>query len=190
MKPPLACILLFASPAFAQIGTPHVESEAAATATATATAAPDAARPSASPPIARLRVALTSTSAFGLSNGRFFNELVGVRLDYRFGQRFAFGGALAYANLRGKDARSHNVLPEATLQYRVPIEGEHFGLPLRLGTGFLPRNGPTLRLSVGLDLALGKHASLELMPLEPMLWVTRERPEVSLNAALAFRLAF
>lgn len=111
-------------------------------------------------------------------------------MDYRVTHRFAFGGALAYANLKGKDARAHNVLPEAVLEYRAPLSGESFGLPLRMGAGFLPRNGPTLRFSAGLDVALGEMVSLELVPLEPMVWVNRDRPEISLNLSAAVRIAF
>ncbi|HKY38458.1 MAG TPA: hypothetical protein VJN18_21090 [Polyangiaceae bacterium] len=116
--------------------------------------------------------------------------MVGVRLDYRFTQRFAFGGALSYANLKGKDDRVHNVLPEAVLEYRIPLSGEGFGVPLRFATGFLPQNGPTLRVSAGLDFRLSDRLSLEAVPLEPMVWVNRERPEVSLNGTLALRIAF
>jgi hypothetical protein len=140
-------------------------------------------------PERRIRLAVTSTSAFGISNAGFFNQLVGPRFDYRFTRRFALGGALAYANLKGKEGRVHNVLPEAMLEYRAPITGEGFGVPLRFAGGFLPKNGPTLRLSAGLDFAFNESLSVELIALEPMVWVNRERPEVSLNASLALRFA-
>lgn len=140
-------------------------------------------------PAQRIRLALSSTSAFGVSNAGFFNQLVGPRFDYRFTRRFALGGALAYANLKGREGRVHNALPEAMLEYRVPITGDSFGVPLRFAGGFLPKNGPTLSLSAGLDFAFSDHFSVELIPLEPMIWVTRERPEVSLNASLALRVA-
>lgn len=134
-----------------------------------------------------LRLGAASTSAFGLTHARFFNQLVGARLEYRFTPRFAFGGTVSYANLKGKDERVHNVLPEVTTEYRVPVESARLGLPLRVSMGFLPKNGPTLRVSAGIDLALTSALSLELTPLEPMVWVTRERPEVSLNGTLALR---
>jgi len=63
-------------------------------------------------------------------------------------------------------------------------------MPLRFATGFLPKNGPTLRVSAGLDFALSQRLSLDVMPLEPMVWVNRERPEVSLNGSLALRVGF
>ena len=137
-----------------------------------------------------LRVGLISTSAFGVTHAKFFNELLGARLDYRFTSRFAFGASLAYANLKGKDGRVHNVLPEVSTEYRVPLQKEAFGMPLRLGLGFLPKNGPTLRLGAGVDFAFSDAVSCEVIPLEPMVWLTRERPEVSLNASIALRVAF
>jgi hypothetical protein len=137
-----------------------------------------------------LRLTLASTSAFGVTHAKFFNQLAGARLDYRFTARFAFGASLAYANLKGKDRRVHEVLPEVFTEYRAPLQKESFGLPLRFALGYLPKNGPTLRLGAGLDFALSELVSLELFPLEPMIWLNRERPEVSLNASLGLRLAF
>lgn len=137
-----------------------------------------------------LRAALASTSAFGVTHDRFFNQLLGARLEYRFTPRFAFGAAISYANLKGRDGRVHNVLPEATLEYRLALGGERWGVPLRYGLGFLPKNGPTLRLGAGLDFMLSATTSLELVPLEPLVWITRERPEISLDATLAVRAAF
>lgn len=137
-----------------------------------------------------LRLAFASTSAFGVTHAKFFNQLAGVRLDYRFTSRFAFGASLAYANLKGKDRRVHEVLPEVLSEYRAPLQKESIGLPLRFALGYLPKNGPTLRLAAGLDFALSDLASLELVPLEPMIWLNRERPELSLDASFALRLAF
>jgi hypothetical protein len=146
---------------------------------------------SAAPPVAHpLRVGLSSTSAFGVTNARFFNQLVGARVDYRFTPRFAFGGLLSYANLKGKDRRVHNVLPEALLEYRIPYLAESFGVPVRLGLGYLPKNGPTLRIGAGFDFALSEHVSMDIVPLEPMVWVNRERPELSLDGSLSLRMAF
>jgi hypothetical protein len=152
--------------------------------------APDVTAPS-QPEVARpVRAALVTTSAFGVTHARFFNQLAGARLEYRFTPRFAFGGAVSYANLKGKDRRMHNVLPELGLAYRIPLKGERFGVPFRYGLGFLPKNGPTLRLGAGVDFALSDAVSLELTPAEVMVWVNRERPEVSLNASLALGVAF
>jgi hypothetical protein len=162
------------------------------TATALAAAAPGVGErpaPTSSRTEGTWRLAPTSTSAFGVSNAGFYNHLLGARLDYRFTPGFAFGAALAYANLKGKTGRAHNLLPEAAFEYRIAWAGHKLGIPLRFASGFLPRNGPTLRVAAGLDLALSDSASLELMLLEPMIWVNRERPEVSVNASASLRLA-
>jgi hypothetical protein len=148
-----------------------------------------AAAPEATPP-RPLRLALTSTSAFGISHAGFFNQLLGARLDYRFDRRFAFGGSFSYANLEGRAGRAHNLLPEARLELELPLSSESFTLPLHFAAGYLPKNGPTLRLGAGFAFALSNRLSLELTPLEPMIWITRERPEVSLAASAAVRCAF
>lgn len=137
-----------------------------------------------------LRLSFTSTSAFGVTHAKFFNQLVGARLDYRFTPRFAFGAELGYANLKGKDRRVSNVLPEVTTEYRVPLSGETVGMPLRVSFGFLPKNGPTMRIAGGFDFGVSDRVSFELIPLEPMVWITRDRPEVSLNARAGVRIAF
>lgn len=137
-----------------------------------------------------LRAVLVATSAFGVTHARFFNQLGGARIDYRFTDRFAFGAAISYVNLKGKDERVHNVLPELMLEYRLPLVGEKFGAPLRYSLGYLAKNGPTLRLSVGVDIGLSDTVSLELIPLEAMVWITREQPEVSADGTLGLRFGF
>lgn len=133
---------------------------------------------------------VAATSAFGLTHGKFFNQLVGGRLDYRLTPRFAFGAGMAYANLEGKAGRAHNVLPEVGSEYRIAFGRGTVTLPLRLAFGYLPKNGPTLRLAAGMALALSRSVTLELVALEPMVWVTRDRAELSLDASLALGLAF
>lgn len=162
---PLCLALLVPAPVRAQEGTPA------------ATSPPRVAHP--------LRVGLATTVALGVTGAGFFNQLAGARVDYRFTPRWAFGGLLSYANLEGKDRRVHNVLPEALLEYRLPYLGERFGIPMRLGLGYLPKNGPTLRIGAGLDFALSERVSMAIVPLEPMVWVNRERPEVSLDGSIS-----
>jgi hypothetical protein len=137
-----------------------------------------------------LRLSFTSTSAFGVTHAKFFNQLLGARLDYRFTPRFAFGAELSYVNLKGKDRRVSNVLPEVTTEYRVPLNHEVVGMPLRFSLGFLPKNGPTLRLGGGFDISVSDSISFEIIPIEPMLWITRDRPEVSFDAHVGVRIAF
>ncbi len=153
----------------------------------TQTAAPPA---PAAPADAGWCASVVSTSAFGLTHGKFFNQLAGARLDYRFTPRLALGAALSYANLEGKDRRAHQVLPELAGEYRLTFASPTVALPLRLSLGYLPKNGPAWRLGAGFDLALSRSVTLELLALEPMVWVTRDRAELSLNASVALGVAF
>jgi hypothetical protein len=143
----------------------------------------------ADPPERRVRLSAAETSAFGLTRVSFFNQLAGARADYRFSDRFAFGGAFSYANLKGKDGRVSNVLPELALEYRLPLGESAFGIPWRFAGGVLPKNGPTLRFTVGLDVNLSDTIALELDPIEPMIWVTKNRPEVSANVSALLKIS-
>lgn len=136
------------------------------------------------------RAAVHSTTAFGVRGGRFVNQLVGARFDLLTASRFAVELDVAYANLDGKDARVHNVLPQLALRYRLPFGNTGLGLPLRFAGGFLPKNGPTARAAAGLDFDATDSVRLELTPLEPMLWVVRERSEVSFNLGANLSIGF
>jgi hypothetical protein len=178
---------LVATPAAAQTPPAPVAPTAPAPAAPAAPAPPATAEAAVPHP---LRFALASTSAIGVTHARFFNQLVGARLEYRFAPSFAFGGSFSYVNLKGKDRRVHNVLPEAAVEYRIPLKRDVVGIPVRFGLGFLPKNGPTLRLGAGVDFAVSEAVSFEIIPLEPMIWITRERPEVSLDVTAALRISY
>lgn len=136
------------------------------------------------------RVAVHSTTAFGLRGGRFVNELVGARFDLLTASRFAVELDVAYANLDGKDGRVHNVLPQVALRYRFALGATRFGVPLRFAGGYLPKNGPTARVAAGIDFDVTDAVRIELTPLEPMLWVVRERSELSLDLGASVGFAF
>ncbi len=156
-----------------------------------ATASPPApSTPAPSAPFRAWTLSATSTSAFGLTHAKFFNQLAGGQLDYRLTPRFTLGGGVSYANLEGKDRRVHNVLPELSSEYRIEFTRATVALPLRLAFGYLPRNGPTLRIGAGLALVLSRSLTLELTPLEPMIWVTRDRTEISLNGSARLGVSF
>jgi hypothetical protein len=141
--------------------------------------------PMPSTPFSRARLALRAEPAFGVAGGRFFNQLVGARADYRFTEQISLGGYLGYANLKGQEGRAHNVLPSLELEYRPSLDASNrFGLPLRFATGYLPNNGPVLRLSIGVSYALGPTVDLVLDAFTPTFWVIRDRTVVSLGGAL------
>lgn len=111
-------------------------------------------------------------------------------MAFNWAPRTAFELGIAYANLKGRERRVHNALPEISMHYRIPLPGPVLGMPFRIGAGFLPKNGPTLRASLGLDASVSPSTIVELDLLEPMVWVTHDRSELSLNVSGAVRVSF
>jgi hypothetical protein len=128
------------------------------------------------------RVAVQTEAAIGIGD-EFYNHLAGVRLQRAITPEVALGAYVAYANLKGKDGRAHNLLPAFSLEYRVPV-AESWSLPLRYSAGYLPKNGPVVRLSGGVMLELGQHWDVSLDLLAPTLWITQDTPVLSLDPAL------
>jgi hypothetical protein len=137
----------------------------------------------------RFRLALQTEGAFGVATGSFYNHLVGARLDRRFSEEFSLGAYLGYANLKGKEGRAHNLLAYFLLEYRLALSDE-LGLPIRLAPGYLPLNGPTARLSLGLSLELDGGIELVLEPVAPMVWITGDEAVLSLNVAGEIGITF
>ena len=62
-----------------------------------------------------------------------------------------FGPYVGYVNLEGPEGRVHNALLLLQMEYSVRLsKNGAFGMPLRFGSGYLPKNGPVLRTSAGL----------------------------------------
>ena len=182
--PALPLLAVLAAPATAWSASPVTDTPAAATTPPPSdTVTPSPATTEVLPLATRLGA--FSTTAFGVSGGGFLNELAGARFDLEYTPRFLLGFSLAYANLKGKDGRAQNVLPEARLGYRLAL-GRVVGVPFHIDGGYLAKNGPTLRLGAGLDFRLGERVRLELSLLEPMVWVTKNHPEASLNLGIGF----
>lgn len=159
-----------------------------------ATSAPARAQPvatSEAPSAAPLpmRLAIQAEGATGVATGAFYNQLIGARLDLQFSPRVSFGGALAYVNVKAKDGRASNALPLAQLEYLAGTPGAPVRIPLRFSTGYLPRNGPVVRMSAGLAFALSPRIDL-VAELGPMFWLSYHQMLLSMNGALelAFRL--
>ncbi len=143
---------------------------------------PSAATP---PTFAPVRIAVQAEPAWGVSGGSFYNQLVGARLDYRFTESLALGPYVGYANLKGHDGRAHNVLSYLALEYRPRLgASSSLRLPLRFATGYLPQNGPVLRLSAGVSYALSPSVEIALDAFTPTFWIIRDRTVASLGAAL------
>jgi hypothetical protein len=55
---------------------------------------------------------------------------------------------------------------------------------LRFATGYLPNNGPVLRLSLGASYAVTPQVDIVLDAFTPTFWVIRDRTVASLGGAL------
>jgi len=139
----------------------------------------------------RWQVALQTEAALGTSQDFFYNHLVGARLDYRISSDLLLGAYLGYANLRGKAGRISNLLPYAQIENRVRVsQRSEVTLPLKLAIGYLPFNGPVVRLAAGINVPLSDRLEVGFDLLTPTFWVLPDRTVVSLSLAaeLIFRL--
>lgn len=138
-----------------------------------------------------VRLALQTEGAFGLSEHFFYNHFAGARLDYAFTPDFAMGAYAAYANLKGRDGRTANVLSYLQLEYRLALsDSSRVRVPLRFAAGYLPKNGPLLRLAAGPSFPLGRSTRLGFDLLAPTFIIVHDRTVVSLDVAaeLCFEL--
>jgi len=174
-----------------QVETPPVEGPATEGLTApTQGAQPEEPRPS--PPLRyRWHLVAQTEGAIGTSQDSFYNHLIGARIDYRISRDIALGAYVGYANLRGKAGRVSNMLTYIQIEDRVRIvSSSDITVPLRLGIGYLPFNGPVVRLAAGLNIPLDDRLQLGFDILTPTIWVLPDRTAISLDIAaeLVWRL--
>lgn len=137
----------------------------------------------------RWSLAAQTEAAFGAGSNNFYNHLLGARVDYRLSQEVFVGGYFGYANLRGREQRVSNALLYLQLEDRIAVsKGSRFAIPLRIALGYLPRNGPVLRLASGIFYALTPRVSLGAEVLAPTFWMIRDRVLFSLDFAVEIGL--
>ena len=128
------------------------------------------------------RLAMHGDTAFGFSSDGFRNHTLGARLDYRFDRELALGAYVGYANLAGRDGRVASLLAYLQFEDRVPINRRGtLHVPLRLGLGYLAKNGPVMRLAAGFGFNMGDQAEATLELLAPTFWLTQETLLFSLD---------
>ena len=143
------------------------------------------------PAFRRWHLVIQTEGAVGTSQDLFYNHLVGARVDYRITRDIILGAYLAYANLRGKGGRSDNLLTYLQIENRVHILAEsEITVPLRLAVGYLPFNGPFVRVAAGVNIPVAENLELGFDLLTPTFWVLPDRTAVSMNIAaeLVWRL--
>jgi hypothetical protein len=170
------CLLSFATRSFAATPPEGPTPERPAAIAVTTPLVPEAER-------RWLALAVFTEGALGFQDDGFYNHLVGPRLDYHAGDRLTLGVALSYANLKGPNGRVSNVLPAALLEWRAPL-GQDIALPIRFFSGYLPLNGPWLKLALGLSRRLGDRTTLTFEALAPALWIVRDSTVASMDASL------
>lgn len=135
-------------------------------------------------PTRRFDVALQVEGAIGTSSDNFFNFLGGVRLGLRITNTLHLGLYFGYVNLRGRDGRANNILPMLQLENRIRISARSdITVPLRFALGYLPYNGPVVRLAAGLNVPLSSRVELAFDILTPTFWVLPDRTAVSFDIA-------
>lgn len=142
-------------------------------------------------PSRRFDVALQTEAAFGVSEDRFYNHLVGVRFGVRLTRTISLQLNASYINLRGRGERAHNILPMLFFENRFRISSRiDLTVPLRVGVGYLPFNGPVLRLAAGLNLPVSSRVEIGIDLLTPTFWFLLDQTLVSLNigAEIIYRL--
>ena len=131
-----------------------------------------------------VRLAVQTEAAFGVHPGDFYNQLVGARVDLQFSSHVSVGAYAGYANLKGKEGRAHDLLAYAQVEYMALPPGSFVRIPFRFASGYLPMNGPVVRVATGVAFALAPKVDLITELLAPTIWVTGDQAVLSMNLAL------
>jgi hypothetical protein len=151
----------------------------------TAAAATPARRAEPEPELRRWQLTLQTEGAIGAAQEVYYNHLIGLRFDFRITRDILIGIYAGYANLNARDGRADNLLFMAQFENRIRISPSvDVTIPLRAAIGYLPFNGPVIRLSAGLNYAISESWEIGADILAPTFWILPDRTAVSLNIAL------
>jgi hypothetical protein len=137
------------------------------------------------PPIRRWSVTTQTEAVIGTTQGGFYNHLAGVRLDFRITRDLILGVYVAYANLQGRNDRAHNLLVMLQGEQRIRLgSGVDLNIPLRVGLGYLPFNGPVVRLAAGLNYPISADFEIGADIVAPTFWILPDEVAVSLDVSV------
>ncbi|MGE0788275.1 MAG: hypothetical protein AB7S26_21560 [Sandaracinaceae bacterium] len=143
------------------------------------------------PELRRWSLTVQTEAVFGASQDFFYNHLIGVRLDFRITSTILLGAYVAYANLNARNDRAHNLLVMLQFENRIRISNDiDLTIPLRGAIGYLPFNGPVIRLAAGLNYAFTPDFEMGIDLLTPTFWILPDRTAVSLDVAVEGTLRF
>jgi hypothetical protein len=145
----------------------------------------------AEPDIRRFSLALQTEASIGTTEGGFYNHYVGLRLDVRITRDILVGLYGAYVNLDGRDGRVSDFFFMLQAEDRIrPSSTLELTIPLRLGIGYLPFNGPVFRLAAGLNYALSPNWEIGADLVAPTFYVLPDRFAVAFDFALELGYRF
>jgi hypothetical protein len=137
------------------------------------------------PPFRRWSLTLQTEAMIGTTRGGFYNHLLGARLDLRITRELMIGAYVGYANLQGRHNRAHNLLFLLQGELRVRLGPSiDLTIPLRAGVGYLPFNGPVVRLAAGLNYPLSPDFEIGVDLIAPTIWMLPSNVAVSLDLAI------
>jgi hypothetical protein len=144
------------------------------------------------PELRRWSLTVQTEAAFGVSQPFFYNHLIGARLDFRITQNIILGAYFAYANLNARNGRSDNIIFMLQFEDRIRISSDlDLTIPLRAAVGYVPFNGPVIRLAAGLNYAISPDWEIGADLLVPTFWILADGgAAVSLDVGLEATLRF
>ncbi len=118
--------------------------------------------------------------------------LTGARIDRTLSQgaqaAILLGATLQYANLPGRRNRAHNLLLCLDLESRLRFSSSNDAfLSLRMGLGYLPFNGPLIRLDGGMGWSLSERFEALLLPGALSFWFLPRAPAITWNPGVQLR---
>ena len=147
--------------------------------------------PEPEPELRRFSLAVQTEGAIGIAEQVFYNHLAGARFDVRITPSILVGVYVAWANLSGREGRADNILFMAQFENRIRISPEvDVTIPLRAGVGYLPFNGPVIRLAGGVNYAISPDWEIAADLLVPTFWILPDRTAISLDLSLEVAYRF
>jgi hypothetical protein len=137
------------------------------------------------PPIRRFQVTLQTEAVIGTTQGGFYNHMVGARFDIRITRDLLIGAYLAYTNLQGRNDRAHNLLVMLQGEQRIRVSPAlDLTIPIRVGLGYLPFNGPVIRVAAGINYPISPDFEIGADLIAPTFWILPDDVAISLDIGL------
>lgn len=135
---------------------------------------------------------LQTEAVFGFTEKtNFYSHIAGLRFDWKLSPQFGFGATVSYINLEGRYQRVSNLLFMINVEYRILFGRLQLtdlklpvSIPLRVAVGYLPNNGPVLRVSAGINIPLSANWEIGTDILVPTFWFIPNQTHVSLDLSL------